>query len=149
MDCTGQVPRRVAGAFGCRCGLYKVVVVEFWCWELELTTRSTRCRRRWLGCRHPDSRVAAASAHKHSYPRKSRSKIGGHGPARPAQRVWVAPGAKRHMPNPHTARPHLKSHNLAAHLLQLERNSSLCARKGNNKRLEGPFLSRRFLFAYA
>ncbi|MXX27674.1 MAG: HEPN domain-containing protein [Caldilineaceae bacterium SB0668_bin_21] len=28
------------------CVMYKVVVVEIWYWWLELTTRSTRCRRR-------------------------------------------------------------------------------------------------------
>jgi len=39
-------------------------------------------------------------------------------------------GAKRHMPNLHSARPHLQSHSLAAHLQKVERSVSLCAGQG-------------------
>ena len=63
-----------------------------------------------------------------------------------ARRVWVAPGGCRREA-PH-ARPHLQSLSSAADLQRLGRSDSFCARKGNNKRLEGPVLSRRFLFAY-
>ena len=44
-----------------------------------------------------------------------------------AWRVSVRAGAKRHMPNLHTARPHLQSHNLAAHLRQVGTGDALCA----------------------
>ena len=47
-------------------------------------------------------------------------------------------GAKRHMPNLHTARPHLQSHSLAAHLIPLGRGDSLCTRKGSSM-LESTF----------
>ncbi|MCY3991904.1 MAG: hypothetical protein OXF50_11840 [Caldilineaceae bacterium] len=94
-------------------------------------------------------------AHRHSYPREKQEQYrrawsGTAGAARfgRAWQVSARAGAKRHMPNLHTARPHLQSYNLAAHLQQLGRSASLCARKGNNKRLEGRMLSRRFLFAY-
>ena len=44
-----------------------------------------------------------------------------------AWRVSVRAGAKRHMPNLHTARPHLQSHSLAAHWRQVGTGDGLCA----------------------
>ena len=67
-------------------------------------------------------------------PEKSRTGMAWSGKAGAARfgRAWrmsVRAGAKRHMPNPHTARPQLQSHSLAADLQQLGRSDSLCARR--------------------